>query len=201
MLSALIAFSLRQRVLVLIVSAMLVAAGTVAYLNVPIDAFPDVSTTQVKLILKAPGMTPEEVEARITVPIEQEVLGIPRQKMLRSTSKYALADITLDFEDGTDVFWARQQVSERLAGAMKEMPPNTSGGLAPITTPLGEMFMFTLEGPQTLEERRRVLDWVVRPALRTLPGVADVNSLGGRVRTFEVVPDPTALLARGLTLV
>ena len=200
MLSALIAFSLRQRVLVLIVSAMLVAAGTVAYLNVPIDAFPDVSTTQVKLILKAPGMTPEEVEARITVPIEQEVLGIPKQKMLRSTSKYALADITLDFEDGTDVFWARQQVSERLAGVMKDLPPNTSGGLAPITTPLGEMFMFTLEGPQTLEERRRVLDWVVRPALRTLPGVADVNSLGGRVRTFEVVPDPTALLARGLTL-
>lgn len=200
MLSSLIAFSLRQRVLVLILSTTLVAAGAVAYLGVPIDAFPDVSTTQVKLILKAPGMTPEEVEARITVPIEQEVLGIPKQKMLRSTSKYALADITLDFEDGTDVFWARQQVSERLAGVLKDLPPNTSGGLAPITTPLGEMFMFTLEGPQTLEERRRVLDWVVRPALRTLPGVADVNSLGGRVRTFEVVPQPAALLARGVTL-
>lgn len=200
MLSALISFSLRQRVLILILSAMLVVAGAVAYLGVPIDAFPDVSTTQVKLILKAPGMTPEEVESRITVPIEQEVLGIPQQKMLRSTSKYALADITLDFEDGTDVFWARQQVSERLAGVMKDLPPNTSGGLAPITTPLGEMFMFTLEGPQPLEERRRVLDWVVRPALRTLPGVADVNSLGGRVRTFEVVPDPAALLARGVTL-
>ncbi len=200
MLSALVSYSLRQRLLVLIVTALLVAAGTVAFLGLPIDAFPDVSTTQVKLILKAPGMTPEEVEARITVPIEQEVLGIPKQRMLRSTSKYALADITLDFEDGTDVYWARQQVSERLAGVMKDLPPNTSGGLAPITTPLGEMFMFTLEGPQSLEERRRVLDWVLRPALRTLPGVADVNSLGGRVRTFEVVPDPAALAARGLTL-
>jgi cobalt-zinc-cadmium resistance protein CzcA len=200
MLSALVSFSLRQRLLVLIVAAMLMAAGTVAFLGLPIDAFPDVSTTQVKLILKAPGMTPEEVEARITVPIEQEVLGIPKQRMLRSTSKYALADITLDFEDGTDVYWARQQVSERLSGVMKDLPPNTSGGLAPITTPLGEMFMFTLEGPQTLEERRRVLDWVLRPALRTLPGVADVNSLGGRVRTFEVVPNPAALTARGLTL-
>jgi len=200
MLSELISFSLRQRVLMLILSSMLVAAGTMAYLGLPIDAFPDVSTTQVKVILKAPGMTPEEVESRITVPIEQELLGIPRQKMLRSTSKYALADITLDFEDGTEVYWARQQVNERLNGVMKDLPPNTSGGLAPITTPLGEMFMFTLEGPQTLEERRRVLDWVVRPALRTLPGVADVNSLGGRVRTFEVVPDPTALLARGVTL-
>ena len=200
MLSRLVSFSLRQRILVLILAAMLVGAGTVAFLGLPIDAFPDVSTTQVKLILKAPGMTPEEVELRITVPIEQEVLGIPRQKMLRSTSKYALADITLDFEDGTDVYWARQQVSERLSGVMKDLPPNTSGGLAPITTPLGEMFMFTLEGPQSLEERRRVLDWVVRPALRTLPGVADVNSLGGRVRTFEVMPEPRALLARGVTL-
>ncbi len=200
MLSAVISFSLRQRLLVLIVTALLMAAGAAAFLGLPIDAFPDVSTTQVKLILKAPGMTPEEVEARITVPIEQEVLGIPRQKMLRSTSKYALADLTLDFEDGTDVYWARQQVNERLAGVMKDLPPNTSGGLAPITTPLGEMFMFTLEGPQTLEEKRRVLDWVVRPALRTLPGVADVNSLGGRVRSFEVVPDPAALNARGLSL-
>lgn len=200
MLANLIAFSLRQRLLVLIVTSLLVAAGVYAYLGLPIDAFPDVSTTQVKLIMKAPGMTPEEVETRITVPIEQEVLGIPKQKMLRSTSKYALADITLDFEDGTDVYWARQQVSERLNGVLKDLPPGTTGGLAPITTPLGEMYMFTLEGPQTLEERRRVLDWVVRPALRTLPGVADVNSLGGRVRTFEVVPDPGALLDRGVSL-
>ena len=195
-----IAFSLRQRLLVLILTVLLAVAGALAWLGLPIDAFPDVSSTQVKLILKAPGMTPEEVETRITVPIEQELLGIPRQKMLRSTSKYALADITLDFEDSTDVYWARQQVSERLAGVLKDLPATVSGGLAPITTPLGEVFMFTLEGPQSLEERRRVLDWVIRPALRTLPGVADVNSLGGRVRTYEVVPDPVALQARGITL-
>ncbi|WP_028999816.1 efflux RND transporter permease subunit [Azohydromonas australica] len=200
MLSALIAFALRQRLLVLILVALLAVAGTFAWQGLPIDAFPDVSTPQVKLILKAPGMTPEEVESRITVPIEQELLGIPHQKMLRSTSKYALADVTLDFEDGTDLYWARQQVSERLAGVLKSLPPGVDGGLAPITTPLGEMFMFTLEGPQPLAEKRRVLDWVIRPALRTLPGVADLNSLGGRVETFEVVPDPTALLARGLTL-
>ncbi len=200
MFSRLLSFALRQRLLVLVLAAALTAAGVVAYRNLPIDAFPDVSTTQVKLILKAPGMTPEEVETRITMPIEQELLGIPHQVMLRSVSKYALADITLDFEDGTDVYWARQQVGERLAGVMKDLPPNASGGLAPITTPLGEMYMFTLEGPQSLDEKRRVLDWVVRPALRTLPGVADVNSLGGMVRTFEVVPDPVALLARGVTL-
>ena len=200
MLSRLIDFSLRQRLLVLVLTAMGVAAGVIAWRALPVDAFPDVSTTQVKLVLKAPGMTPQEVESRITVPIEQELLGIPHQRMLRSTSKYALADITLDFDDGTDVYWARQQVAERLAGVMQDLPPGTSGGLAPITTPLGEMFMFTLEGPQSLAEKRQVLDWVIRPALRTLPGVADVNSLGGRVRTFEVVPDAQRLLARGLTL-
>jgi cobalt-zinc-cadmium resistance protein CzcA len=199
-LNKLIEFSLRQRLLTLLLVLMLAGAGVLAWSKLPIDAFPDVSGTQVKVIIKAPGLTPEEVEARITVPIEQELLGIPRQKMLRSTSKYALADITLDFEDGTDPYWARQQVNERLSGVMKDLPETASGGLAPITTPLGEMFMFTIEGPQSLEEKRRLLDWVIRPALRTTPGVADVNSLGGRVRTFEVVPDPAALQAQGISL-
>ncbi|WP_375212393.1 efflux RND transporter permease subunit [Aquabacterium sp.] len=198
--NALIDFSLRQRLLTLLVVVMLAGAGVFAWTKLPIDAFPDVSGTQVKVIVKAPGLTPEEVETRITVPIEQELLGIPKQKMLRSTSKYALADITLDFEDGTDIYWARQQVNERLSGVMKDLPDTAEGGLAPITTPLGEMFMFTIEGPQSLEERRRLLDWVIRPALRTIPGVADVNSLGGRVRTFEVVPDPAALQAQGISL-
>ncbi len=200
MLSSLIAFCLRQRALTLILAAMLIGLGVTAFLRLPIDAFPDVSTTQVKIILKAPGMTPEEVESRIAVPVEQELLGIPHQKVLRSTSKYALADITLDFDEGTDIYWARQQVSERLGGVMAALPEGASGGLAPITTPLGEMFMFTVEGPQSLEARRQVLDWVIRPALRTVPGVADVNSLGGRVSTFEVVPDLRALQARGLSM-
>ncbi len=198
--AGMLAFSLRQRALVAIVTVALAGAGIVAFESLPIDAFPDVSSTQVKLVLKAPGLTPEEVESRITVPIEQELLGLPRQRVLRSTSKYALADITLDFEDGTDVYWARAQVSERLDAVMKDLPEGLSGGLAPITTPLGEMFMFTLEGPQSLAEKRRLLDWQIRPALRTVPGVADVNSLGGRVETFEVVPDPLALQAQGLTL-
>jgi len=198
--SGLLAFSLRQRALVMIATLALAAAGVLAFDSLPIDAFPDVSSTQVKLVLKAPGLTPEEVESRITVPIEQELLGLPRQRLLRSTSKYALADITLDFEDGVDVYWARAQVSERLAAVLKDLPDGVSGGLAPLTTPLGEMFMFTLEGPQTLAEKRAVLDWQIRPALRTVAGVADVNSLGGRVETLELVPDPVALQAQGLTL-
>jgi len=200
MLAALIRFSLTQRLLVLVLTGLLIGAGIEAFLGLPIDAFPDVSTTQVKIILKAPGMTPEEVETRIAVPVEQEMLGIPHQRLLRSVSKYALTDITIDFADGTDIYWARQQVGERLAAAMGNLPPGVNGGMAPITTPLGEMFMFTIEGDLPLADKRALLDWVIRPQLRTIPGVADVNSLGGEVRTFEVVPNPRLLAARGLSL-
>ncbi len=201
MLSKLVEFALTQRLLVAVLTLLLVGAGVVAFRDLPIDAFPDVSTTQVKLIMKAPGMTPEEVEARIVTPIELEMLGIPNQRLMRSISKYAIADITIDFTDSTDIYWARQQVAERLSNAMRDLPAGVGGGLAPITTPLGEMFMFTVEGDgYTLEQRRTVLDWVIRPALRTLPGVADVNSLGGLARSFEVVPDHTALASHGLSM-
>lgn len=202
MLSKLVEFALTQRLLVLVLTLLVIGAGIISFRELPIDAFPDVSTTQVKLIMKAPGMTPEEVEARIVAPIELEMLGIPNQRIMRSISKYAIADITLNFTDGTDIYWARQQVAERLNNVLRDLPAGVGGGLAPITTPLGEMFMFTVEGDNyTLEQRRSVLDWVIRPALRTLPGVADVNSLGGMARTFEVMPDHLALAARGLTMV
>ncbi|WP_415033695.1 efflux RND transporter permease subunit [Azonexus sp.] len=193
-------FALAQRAFVLLLSVFLVAAGVMAFRGLPIDAFPDVSSTQVKIIVKAPGMTPEEVEARIVTPIERELLGIAQQRALRAVAKYAIADITLDFADGTDIYWARQQVSERLTSAMAEFPAGVSGALAPMTTPLGEMLMFTVEGDVSLAEKRSLLDWVIRPQLRTLPGVADVNALGGAVRSFEIVPDRTALQARGLSL-
>jgi cobalt-zinc-cadmium resistance protein CzcA len=198
---ALIQFALTQRLLILLGVALLVGTGYLAATSLPIDAFPDVSPTQVKVIVKAPGMTPEEVESRITAPIEVELLGIPKQSMLRSIAKYALTDITIDFQEGTDIYWARQQVSERINGIWSNLPDGVSGGIAPMTTPLGEMYMFTLEGGDlTLMERRNLLDWVIRPALRTVQGVADVNSLGGRVRSYEVVPDNARLTARGVTI-
>ncbi|KAF0162748.1 MAG: heavy-metal exporter HME family [Rhodocyclaceae bacterium] len=200
MLQKLVEFALTQRLLVLIATLLLIGVGAYALRGLPIDAYPDVSSTQVKIIVKAPGMTPEEVEARVVTPIELEMLGIPNQRSLRAVAKYAIADITLDFEDSVDIYWARQQVSERLASAMKDFPAEVSGGLAPITTPLGEMLMFTVEGNISLAEKRSLLDWVIRPQLRTLPGVADVNALGGHVRTFEVVPNLLALKARSLTL-
>ena len=201
MLARLIEFSLTQRLLVLLCAVGLMAGGVLAYRGLPIDAFPDVSSTQVKIIMKAPGMTPEEVEARIAVPIELEMLGIPNKRIVRSVSKYAIVDVTIDFVEGTDIYWARQQVSERLLGVTRDLPPGVSGGLAPITTPLGEMLMFTVEAPgMSLADRRSLLDWTIRPLLRTLPGVADVNALGGEVRAFEVVPDNAAMRARGVTM-
>ena len=194
MLERLISFSLTQRMFTLLLAAIIAVAGGWAFKTIPIDAFPNISPVQVKMILKAPGMTPEEVETRVITPIEMELLGIPHQTILRSAAKYAIADITLDFEDGTDIYWARQQVAERLAGVRDQLPSNISGGLAPVSTPLSDVYMFTIDGGDlTLEERRSLLDWTIRPALRTIPGVADVNSLGGMVRTFEVVPDSSAL--------
>ncbi len=201
MLARVIQFSLTQRLLMLLVIALLAGGGWYAFRDTPIDAFPDVSTTQVKIIIKAPGMTPEEVEARITAPVEVELLGIPNLEMLRSVAKYALTDITIDFAEGTDIYWARQQVAERLNGVWEDLPADISGGVAPMTTPLGEMFMFTVEGGGlSLTEHRDLLDWVIRPALRTVPGVADVNALGGLVRTYEVVPDKARMIARGISL-
>ncbi len=195
----LIRFALSQRLLMMILVLMLGGGGYYAFQQIPIDAFPEVSPTQVKIIVKAPGMTPEEIEARITAPIEVELLGIPHQTMLRSIAKYALTDITVDFTEGTDIYWARQQIAERLNGMWGTLPADVQGGIAPMTTPLGEMFMFSIEGGDlSLMERRDLLDWVIRPALRTVPGVADVNSLGGMVRSFEVIPDNTRLSARGI---
>lgn len=201
MLRRLIEFSLTQRAATLLFSLLVAGIGGYAYNTIPIDAFPNISPVQVKMILKAPGMTPEEVETRVITPIELELLGIPRQTILRSAAKYAVADITLDFEDGTDIYWARQQVAERLASIQGELPTNVTGGLAPASTPLSDVFMFTVEGGDlSLEERRSLLDWTIRPALRTIPGVADVNALGGYVRTFEVIPDISALAVAGLNV-
>lgn len=199
--AGLIRFALTQRLLILLGVLLLIGGGYYAVKHIPIDAFPEVSPTQVKIVVKANGMTPEEVEARITAPIEIELLGIPHQTMLRSLAKYAITDITLDFEEGTDIYWARQQVAERLNTLWGNLPEGVQGGIAPMTTPLGEMFMFAIEGGDlTLMQRRELLDWTIRPALRTVSGVADVNALGGLVRSFEVVPDNIRMASRNIDM-
>ena len=199
MLKALLRFSLTQRLFVCVAALALAGLGLRAWLALPIDAYPDIAPTQVKLILKVPGMTAEEIEQRVTYPLETELLGIPRQSMLRSTTKYAITDITLDFVDGTDIYWARQQVNERLAGILDGLPFPVEGGLAPMSTPLSEMFMFTIENPRlSLQDKRQLLEWEIRPALRTVAGVADVNVLGGYARTYQVTPHPVVLSELGL---
>ena len=200
MLARLVAAALGARLIVIALALIAAGVGGWAFATLPIDAFPDIAPTQVKLILKAPGMTPEEVETRVITPIETEMLGIPNKVMLRSVAKYAVADITIDFADGTDIYWARQQASERLASVRDQMPALVEGGLAPISTPLSDVLMFTVEGPLDLVAKRTLLDWTIRPALRTLAGVADVNSLGGHAQTFDVRPDPVALASAGLTV-
>lgn len=197
----LIGFALSQRLFFLLLAVVLLGFGIKAYKELPIDAFPDISPTQVKIIIKSSGMTPAEIESRITVPIEMKMVGIPNETMLRSTSKYGLCDITIDFEDGTDIYWARQQVSERLSDIRDELPENMEGGLAPISTPLSDILMFTIESTTlSLEEKRSLLDWIISPKIRAVSGVAEVNPLGGKVKTYEVVPDLNKMRTLGMTL-
>ena len=199
MINALIRFALVQRLMILLLALGLSGAGIWAFQTLPIDAFPEISSPQVRMVVKAPGLSPSEVESRVTFPIEVEMQGLPRQTMLRSTTKYALSIITIDFEDGTDIYWARQQVTERLNQVWSELPAGVEGGLGPITTPLGEGLMYRVAGEgYSNQELRRIQDWVIRPRLRGVDGVADVNSLGGEVKVYEVVADPAALAAHGL---
>ncbi len=201
MIDKLLSFSLSQRYLVLLMALAIAVYGVLSYSKLVIDAFPDVSSTQVKIIIKAPGMTPAEVEQQITIPIELEMKGIPHQTMVRSISKYALADITIDFDESTDLYWARDRVYQRFSAIKADLPQGIGGGIAPITTPLGEILMFTIESETlSLMEKRTLLDWVVRPALRSVNGVADVNALGGEVKSFIVKPDFAKLALFGISV-
>jgi len=196
-----IQLALSQRLLLLLLTSLLAVVGWQSMINTPIDAFPDITHPQVKIILKVAGMTPSEIETRVTALVETEMLGIPKQKRLRSLTKYGLTDITVDFEEGVDIYWARQQVNERLSAMVERLPSEMEGGIAPMTTPLSDVFMFTLESDSlSLSERRQWLDWVIRPSLRTIAGVADVNTLGGEVRTYEIAPDAQRMAALGITL-
>jgi cobalt-zinc-cadmium resistance protein CzcA len=187
-------FALSRRVFVLIIAFVVMVFGINAMLKLPVDAYPDVAPTQVKIILKSSGMTPSEMEARVTIPVEQNMQSIPDQKIVRSLSKYGLCDITIDFKDGVDIYWARQQVAQRLNDVREILPANISGGLAPITTPLGEVLMFTIESDtMDLMQKRTLLDWVINKRIRSIDGVADTNALGGYVKTYEIIPDSSKM--------
>jgi cobalt-zinc-cadmium resistance protein CzcA len=201
MIDRLIAFALKQRLLILLAVAILIGGGILAFVRLPIDAFPDVTNIQVQVITKAPGMSPVEIEQLVTFPLEVDLMGLPKKTELRSISKFGISVITVVFEDGTDIYWARQTVLERFLQAKEKLPPNVESMLGPISTGLGEVYQYRLHGPKyDLTDLRTLQDWVVRPMLRTVPGVADVNSLGGLPKEYQVLVDPDRLKNFGLTL-
>ncbi len=200
MLASIIEFSLRQRIIVIVGAILILFFGTYSFINTPVDAFPDISPTQVKIILKLPGSSPEEMENNIVRPLELELLGLKGQKSLRSVSKYSISDITIDFDDSVDIYLARNIVNERLSNVMKDLPVGVEGGMAPIVTPLSDIFMFTIDGNITEIEKRQLLDFVIRPQLRMISGVADVNSIGGFSRAFVIVPDFNDMARLGVSI-
>jgi len=202
MLNALIDFSLRNRFVVLLVSALLVVVGVRAALRLPLDAFPDTTPVQVQINTVAPELSPEEVERLITFPVEYEMGGLKGLEGLRSVSKFGFSQVVAIFADGTDVYFARQQVNERLGEV--ELPQGIARPrMGPVATGLGEVYHYTLtsESPQYgLTELRTLQDWVIRPRLRRVPGVAEINVWGGLAKQFEVRADPAKLAKHGLTL-
>ncbi len=197
----LVSFLLERRLLVVALAGVLAAAGGAAWWALPVDAFPDVTNIQVMVIARAEGLGATDVERRVTYPIEQQMGGLPRVTLVRSMSRAGLAQVVVVFEDGVDPWFARQVVFERLEHALEQLPPGVDAELGPLSTGLGEIFQYTVEGEGlSLMERRSIQDWLVAPRLRAVHGVTEVNSLGGEVEQVQVVVSPDRLLAHGLTL-
>jgi heavy metal efflux system protein len=211
MLERLVRAAIAHRFLVLILALGLGALGVWNYAQLPIDAVPDITNVQVQINTEAPGYSPLEAEQRLSYPIETALAGLPRLLQTRSIARYGLSQTTVVFEDGTDVYFARQQVAERLKEVSAQLPAGMQPTLGPVTTGLGEIFMYVVEAdpgarradgqPWTPMDLRSLQDWVIRPQLRNLAGVTEVNTVGGFVRQFHVTPDPAKLAAYGLSLV
>jgi cobalt-zinc-cadmium resistance protein CzcA len=192
---------LKRRWLVLGAGFLLAVLGLVAWTRLPIDAFPDVTNVQVMVLSKAPGLSTEECEQRITYPIEQQMGGLPRVRLVRSLSRAGLSQVVIVFEDSVDPYFARQVVFERLQEARDALPEGVEPEMAPLSTGLGEIFQYTIEGDSlSAMDRRTIQDWIVAPQLRSVPGVTEVNSFGGFARQYEVRVHPEMLVKYGLSL-
>ena len=210
MFDTLLKFCLEQRALVLVATLGFAVLGVFSYQVLPIDAVPDITNVQVQINTEAPGYSPLEVEQRVTFPIEAVMSGLPKLDTTRSLSRYGLAQVTVVFKDGTDIYFARQLVNERMREAAARLPPGLTPTMGPIATGLGEIYMWTVEAEPgavkadgsayTPTDLREIQDWIVKPQLRTVPGVTDINSIGGFVKEFHVAPQPDRLLAYGITL-
>ncbi len=211
MIATVLEFSLRQRILVLGLACLLSVAGLWSFQSIPIDAYPDVTNIQVQVLTEAPGLSPVEVERFITYPLELQMTGLPQLAEIRSLSKFALSQVTVVFNDDVDIYFARQLVLERMMAAKERLPEGFDPVMAPVSTGLGEIYQYYLEGPQASETdpkiveaeltgQRTVQDWVLRPLLKSVPGVIDVNGMGGFVKQYQIVVDPARLRKYDLTL-
>ncbi|MCM5550827.1 CusA/CzcA family heavy metal efflux RND transporter, partial [Xanthomonas hortorum pv. pelargonii] len=210
MLTNIIRFAIAQRWLMLALTGVLIAIGAWSFSRLPIDATPDITNVQVQVNTAAPGYSPLESEQRVTFPLETVLAGLPGLESTRSLSRYGLSQVTAVFADGTDLYFARQQVAERLQQVKSQLPADLEPQLGPIATGLGEIFMYTVEAKPnarkpdgsawTATDLRTLQDWVVRPQLRNVPGVTEVNTIGGYARQIHITPDPARLVALGFTL-
>jgi len=209
-LERIIGASIAHRWLMMSLTLVLVAVGIWSFTKLPIDATPDITNVQVQINTAAPGYSPLETEQRITYPVETVMAGLPRMEQARSLSRYGLSQVTVVFEDGTDIYFARQQVAERLQQVKSQIPEGLDPQLGPISTGLGEIFMYTIDADPkarkpdgsayTATDLRTLQDWVIRPQLRNVPGVTEVNTIGGFQRQVHITPDPARLRALGFTL-
>ena len=210
MFEKLIRFAIDQRWLVLFTTLAMAALGIYNYQRLPIDAVPDITNVQVQINTAAAGYSPLEAEQRITFPIETAMAGLPNLEQTRSLSRYGLSQVTVIFKDGTDIYFARQFVNERIQEAQDNLPPGVAPRLGPVATGLGEIYMWTVgakEGalkadgtPYTPTDLREIQDWIIKPQLRNIPGVAEINTVGGYAKEFQVAPYPDRLMAHGLAL-
>lgn len=210
LLERIIGASIAHRWLMMSMTAVLIAVGIWSFTKLPIDATPDITNVQVQINTAAPGYSPLETEQRITYPVETVMAGLPRMQQARSLSRYGLSQVTVVFEDGTDIYFARQQVAERLQQVKSQIPEGLDPQLGPISTGLGEIFMYTIDADPkarkadgtayTATDLRTLQDWVIRPQLRNVPGVTEVNTIGGFQRQVHITPDPARLRALGFTL-
>ncbi len=205
MLERILRFSIRARWLIMGFTLAVAIVGVFSYQKLTIDAVPDITNVQVQINTEAAGFTPFEVEQRITFPVETAMAGLPQLDFTRSISRYGLSQVTVVFEDGTDIYFARQLISERIQSVRDQLPPGLTPTMGPIATGLGEIFMWTVEATPgaknsdgsayTAADIRTIQDWIVRPQMRNLRGVADVNTIGGYTKQFHITPDPKRLVA------
>ncbi|KGX10830.1 cobalt-zinc-cadmium resistance protein CzcA [Burkholderia pseudomallei] len=210
MFERLIRFAIAHRWLVMLAIVAAASLGVYSYQKLPIDAVPDITNVQVQVNTSAPGYSPLEAEQRITYPVETAMAGLPNLEQTRSISRYGLSQVTVIFKDGTDIYFARQLVNERIQEAKDKLPPGVAPAMGPTSTGLGEIYLWTVEADAgarkpdgtryTSADLRELQDWVVRPQLRNVPGVTEVNSIGGYVKEYRVAPNPTKLMSYGLTL-